>query len=250
MPRLSAGGQTREIDLVVFDKDGTLMDFDRLWTGKLKAAIDSLMAAADGPEMLQVALSATLGLDPDAMKVVPESPLAVATLPKIGIAAAVVLHQAGYTWHEAERLCTAHFQPVIEAPPRADDVRPIGDVTGLMGRLKGAGARIAIFTSDDRLGTEVSLPMMQIDRFVEAMVCGDDPIKGKPSGDGLRHLSKHFGIAPERMLMIGDSVSDMRAARDAKLGWRLAVRSGTGDPGDLVGAADAVIDSIDGLMLD
>jgi phosphoglycolate phosphatase-like HAD superfamily hydrolase len=244
MPRLSAGGQSRDIDLVIFDKDGTLVDFDRLWAGKLKAGIDAVMAAAGPSPALEAALCATLGIEPASMRVIPESPLAVATLPKLMLACAVVLHQHGRPWHAAETLAREVFHPVIQEPPRPDDLTPIGDVKGLMTRLAQGGCRIAIFTSDDRHATEVSLPMLGVAGLVEAMVCGDDPITGKPAGDGIIHLARRLGVDPTRVLMIGDSVTDMKAAMAAGAGWRLAVRSGTGDAASLAGAADAVIDTI------
>ncbi len=249
MPRLKAGGQERDIDLVVFDKDGTLVDFDRLWAGKLKAAVDAVLAQAGLGPALEAALCATLGIEPATMRVIPESPLAVATLPKLTLACAVVLHQHGAPWHRAETLARAHFQPIIEAPPRPDDLKPLADLPALISPLKAAGAAVAIFTSDDRLGTEASLPMLGLDGLVDAMVCGDDPLPGKPAGDGLRHLAERLGRPLPRTLMIGDSVTDMRAAEAAGVGWRIAVTSGTGEPAALAGAADVVVDSVAALRL-
>lgn len=250
MPWLSAGGQSRDIDLVVFDKDGTLVDFDRLWAGKLIAAIRAVtraMADDSARQALEQALCATLGIDPAAMRVIPESPLAVATLPKLTLACAVVLHQQGQPWHAAETLARERFQPVIEQPPQPEDLAPIGDLVQLMTALTEAGCRIAIFTSDDRRATEVSLPLLGIDGVVSDMVCGDDAVPGKPSGEGLLHLSRALGVDPSRMLMIGDSVTDMRAAEAAGVGWRIAVTSGTGEPAALASAADTVVPTIHAL---
>ena len=250
MPWLSAGGESRDIDLAVFDKDGTLVDFDRLWAGKLIAAVRAVTRATADPsarQPLEQALCATLGIDAANMRVIPESPLAVATLPKLTIACAVVLHQQGQPWHQAETLARERFQPVIEQPPQPEDLAPIGDLVRLMTSLTEAGCRIAIFTSDDRRATEVSLPLLGIEGFIASMVCGDDALPGKPSGEGLLHLSRTLGVDPSRMLMIGDSVTDMRAAKAAGVGWRIAVTSGTGEPAALALAADTVVPTIQAL---
>jgi phosphoglycolate phosphatase len=252
MATLTAGGQSRDIDLVVFDKDGTLVDFDRLWAGKLMAAVRAVtdgMPEAGARQSLERALCATLGIEPAALRVIPESPLAVATLPKLTLACAVVLHQHGQPWHAAETLARERFQPVIEQPPRPEDLAPIGDLPGLMASLAEASCRIAVFTSDDRHATEVSLPMLGIQRFIAGMVCGDDAIPGKPSGEGLLHLARALGVEPARMLMIGDSVTDMRAARAAGVSWRIAVTSGTGEPAALAIAADVVVPTIHALRV-
>lgn len=251
MARLRAGGQSREIDLVVFDKDGTLVDFDRLWAGKLMNAINAVTDAEGGSGgALEHALCATLGIERAGMRVIPESPLAVATLPKLTLACAVVLHQHGRPWHEAETLARERFQPVIEQVPRPEDLQPIGDLPGLMASLARAGCKSAVFTSDDRRATEASLPLLGIDRYIADMVCGDDALAGKPSGEGLLHLSRSLGVEPARILMIGDSVTDMRAAQAAGVGWRIAVTSGTGEAAALALAADVVAPTIHALAAD
>jgi phosphoglycolate phosphatase len=248
MPDLSIAGVTRPIDLIVFDKDGTLVDFDLLWAGKLVHAIEALLVASPPIQGLRSSLFSTLGLSEDGMKVIPESPLAVSTLAKLGIAATVVLYQNGVVWHEAERLSRVVFMPAIEVLPRANDIAAIGDVAGLMKRLKAAGFRLAVFTSDDRKATEASMPLLGIDHEITVMVCGDDPMPGKPSGAGLRHLAAHFGVEPEAIAMIGDSVTDMRSAFDAGVGWRIGVLSGTGRQEALVQAADIVVKDIHSLL--
>jgi phosphoglycolate phosphatase len=249
MPLLTIAGTQRDIDLIVFDKDGTLVDFDLLWAGKLVHAVEAVLSAAPATDGLRSRLFSTLGIHEDGMKVIPESPLAVSTLAKLGIATTVVLYQSGLAWHDAEKISREVFMPAIEILPRARDIGPIGDVSGLMRKLKDHGFRLAVFTSDDRNATEASLPLLGIADAIEAMVCGDDALPGKPSGAGLLHLSRHFDIRPEAILMIGDSVTDMRAGQDAQVGWRVGVLSGTGRRDDLARAGDLVVDDIHALAL-
>lgn len=244
MPLLSIAGTVRQIDLIVFDKDGTLVDFDLLWAGKLVHAVEAVLKLAPPRQGLRSQLFATLGIHESGMKVIPESPLAVSTLAKLGIATTVVLYQNGMAWHDAEKLVRDAFMPAIEILPHASDVAAIGDVAGLMRKLAEKGFRLAVFTSDDRNATAACLPLLGITDQIEAMVCGDDAMPGKPSGAGLLHLARQFGVEPKNVLMIGDSVTDMRAALDANVGWRVAVLSGTGKQDDLIRAADLVVQDI------
>lgn len=49
-----------------------------------------------------------------------------------------------------------------------------------------------------------------------ALVLGGDSLaERKPSGVPLRHIAAHFGLAPQAALMVGDSITDYRAAVDA-----------------------------------
>ncbi len=53
-----------------------------------------------------------------------------------------------------------------------------------------------------------------LDRF-EILICGDTLAKKKPDPLPLLHAAKHFSVEPENALMLGDSISDVKAARAA-----------------------------------
>ncbi len=248
MPLLTISGTTREIELIVFDKDGTLVDFDLLWAGKLVHAVEAVLVAAPSVPELEARLFATLGIHGDGKSVIPESPLAVSTLAKLGMATTVVLYQNGVAWHEAERISRDIFMPAIEVLPRPQDIHPIGDVSVFMKELARRGFKLAIFTSDDRDATMATMPMLGIADLIQTMVCGDDAIAGKPSGAGLLHLSRHFGVPLEAIMMVGDSMTDMTAARDANVGWCVGVLSGTGRRDGLGKIAHHVVDDIHALQ--
>ena len=52
MTKICAGTQQYDIACVVFDKDGTLMDFEQAWGRRIRLWIAALVAAADGEEAL------------------------------------------------------------------------------------------------------------------------------------------------------------------------------------------------------
>ncbi len=241
MPMIEVSGLFRDIELAVFDKDGTLVDFDRLWAGKLKGAVAAVASETSLIPEVTEKLLVTLGVDPVGGSVVPESPLAVSTLPKLGTICAVVLYQTGLAWHAAESIVSTHFMPVIDALPGPNDLLPLGDLVGLFGGLKQAGIATAIFTSDSREPTEASLPRLGLDSLIDRMVCGDDGLPSKPAPDGLLQLAQAFGVLPERIMMVGDSVADMRAGRNAEAGLVVGVLSGTGSHEDLAAYADIVV---------
>jgi phosphoglycolate phosphatase len=50
---------------------------------------------------------------------------------------------------------------------------------------------------------------------IRAGTGGDSLPQRKPSGEPLRHIAAHFGLPVESCLMVGDSLTDYRAAEDA-----------------------------------
>lgn len=244
MPELIVCGTPYEVEAVVFDKDGTLVDFDRLWAGRTERGVDRLMAAAGIAPIHRPNFLRTIGVDPVTSKVLPETPLAVSTLAKLGMVAAVVAHQAGIPWHEAERLARDEFMPEIDTQPSLADVLPIGELRPLFRRLQVHGVRIGISTSDDRRATEAALRLMNLADLVDDIVCGDDPVPNKPSPEQVLHLARTMRVKPERMIMVGDSVTDMRTGRNAGVACCLGVLSGTGDRAALAEYAHHIADTV------
>ena len=249
MAWIEAGGLIREIDLIVFDKDGTLVEFDRLYTGKLQRAVAQVMQQPDVPPTAEPDLLRWTGVDPTTCAVIAESPLAVATLARIGMVVATVLHQHGLPWHRAETIAEKVFMPLISAPPLARDLRAFGDLPLFLQGLRQGGVRVAICTSDDRIPTLAALPLLGIAAWVEQVVCGDDGHASKPAADGILYLARHFGVVPQRVAMVGDSAGDMLAGRAAGAGMCIGVLSGTAGRCVLAAHADVLVADVHGISL-
>ena len=110
--------------------------------------------------------------------------------------------------------------------------------------LKDAGYRMGCVTNK---AEQITVPLLKelgvYDDF-EIVVSGDTLPKKKPDPQPLLHVAEFFGVEPERALMIGDSVSDVTAARAA--GFQIVCMSyGYNHGMDIRDAdPDAVIDSM------
>jgi phosphoglycolate phosphatase-like HAD superfamily hydrolase len=243
MARIALGDIVRDIELAVFDKDGTLIDFHHLWSRKARLAVEAVVLAAGGDRALANRLYHAIGFDLQTGQAAANGPLAVAAMAKLYTICAVVLYQHGIPWHDAEQMAQAHFAGGLGALPTHGLVKPLGDVVGLFRRLEAAGIRIAIVTSDDRAATLATLPVLGIESFIAGMVCGDDPVANKPAPDALIRLGRELDVPLARMMMVGDTVGDMLMGAAAGA-CRLAVLSGAGSAADLAPHADAVLDAI------
>lgn len=248
MARIDLGGVVRDIELAVFDKDGTLIDFHHLWGRKARLAVDAVVQAAGGDLALANRLYHAIGFDLQSGEATGGGPLATAAMAKLYTICAVVLYQHGIPWHAAEEMAQAHFAAGLGALPTHDQVKPLGDVVGLFRRLADAGIRVAIVTSDDRAATLATLPVLGIEPYVVAMVCGDDPVANKPAPDALIRLGKELEVPLDRILMVGDTPGDMMMATAAGA-CRLAVLSGAGSAAELAPYADAVLESVTELRI-
>lgn len=247
MAILRVNNRPFDIDLIVFDKDGTLIEFDYLWASRTKRCVDALAGRIAGDGALQSRLYRSLGVDPQSARVSSDGPLATVPQHKLSLIAATVLYQHGLPWHEAEAEAGQVFTDIMAAAPQAGEIRAIGDVNTLFARLRQAGIAVALATSDDRMPTRAALKLLALQEHVRHIVCGDDDIPCKPAPDGLLHLARLAGSTPERMMMVGDSDCDMQTGRNAGVACCLGVLSGTADRGTLARNAHAVIDSVHGI---
>ena len=126
--------------------------------------------------------------------------------------------------------------------------RPLGDLAGLFRRLRAAGRKIAIATSDDRDPTERTLAALGLTAAIDALVCADDGLPVKPAADMVLRLCADLAVSVARTAVVGDSPADLRMGRAAGAGLVVGVLTGVGARSDLEAQADAVIGSVEGLL--
>lgn len=85
----------------------------------------------------------------------------------------------------------------------------------ILSSIKERGKMLAIFTGKGTSTTKITLQEFHIEKYFDYVVTGNDVVKRKPSSEGLFKIMKHFALQPDEMLMVGDSVSDVKAAHEA-----------------------------------
>ncbi|HET7031180.1 MAG TPA: HAD family hydrolase [Candidatus Limnocylindrales bacterium] len=225
------------IEVVVFDKDGTLISFEAMWVGWTRELGGRLEAATRRPVAGDV--FATIGFDPTRDRVIPGGPLATATMDGIRDLVGAVLRRWCPSVPAAMRILSeAWFEP----DPVATAV-PLADLPGVLGAIRASGRRIAIATTDDRRPTEATLAGLGLAELVDDVVCGDDAGPTKPDPATIAAIGRRLSAPADRIAMVGDTPADLRMAREA--GARtVGVTSGVTGVAELGPWADAILGSI------
>jgi len=229
------------VELVIFDKDGTLIDFHAMWGGWVRDLGRDLASATAPP--IDEALRRTMGVDAGG-RVLAHGPLAATPMARIRELIVELLRERGSSAADAERAVAGAWHP----PDPLTLAHPLADLGLLFSTLRGAGRRIAVATSDDRQPTVATLDGLGVSHLVDGIVCADDGLPVKPAPEMVLHLCRMLGVDPSRAAMIGDTPADLLMGRAAGVGMRIGVLSGVGTRRDLAPLADAILPSIASLL--
>ena len=96
-----------------------------------------------------------------------------------------------------------------------------------LAKLQAQGIRQGIVTAKRRSSAMVTIEQLDIAKYFETMVFGEDTVRSKPYGDPIVEGAKRSGITDmKRVLYVGDAASDLLSAKDcgalfALVGWTM-----------------------------
>jgi phosphoglycolate phosphatase-like HAD superfamily hydrolase len=230
-----------DIDVVIFDKDGTLIDFHAMWGGWARG----LGLRLDGVIRRPVSgdVFAAIGFDPTTGRVAAGGALATDTMAGIEETVARVLRR----WCPSIAAARRATEAAWSVPDPVALAEPIGDIAAVFAHVRAGGRRIAVVTTDDRSPTEATLIGLGVRADVGAMVCADDGFAMKPEPDPVFAVCQAYQSLPEHVAVIGDTPADIAMGRAAGAARVVGVRSGLGTDADLA-EADLIIDSVAALI--
>jgi phosphoglycolate phosphatase len=114
------------------------------------------------------------------------------------------------TFARAQPIYEKHYAEVVSLSSR-----PFPDVIAGLDVLKQTGYRLACITNKAEKFTIPLLKDTGLYDYFELILSGDSLPRRKPDPLPLLHACEKFGVAPDKMLLIGDSLNDTQAARAA-----------------------------------
>ena len=224
------------VKAILFDKDGTLIDFRSTWLAAYRGAAAELAQMAGSPG-LDRELLRRQGYDPQADEFSSESPLLWATSAEIARSWADMseLAHVGDTLARVER----HFHDSERYPPRA-----VGDLPPLFDRLRERGLKLGIATMDSERKAHATAGLLGIDGHLDFVAGADSGFGEKPEPGMVHAFCERVGVAPGSVLTVGDTHADMGMARGAGCAMAVAVLTGGMQESELAPLADRVLSSV------
>ncbi|MFC2102930.1 HAD family hydrolase [Bacteroidota bacterium] len=88
-------------------------------------------------------------------------------------------------------------------------------ILDLLQQLKERNILLSIFTGKGRQASLITLEELKIINFFDLIVTGDDVNNHKPSSEGIIKFLNKYNLNPGEVIMVGDSVSDVKASKKA-----------------------------------
>jgi phosphoglycolate phosphatase len=219
---------------ILFDKDGTLVDFNATWF-----AIADLMAmeAAEGDRWKADRLLDVAGYDFTARRFKADSIFAAGTNRDV-----VELWFPRLTG-EAQTEALHRFNE-ITAIQGSQMAVALPGMTEALAALHARPYRLGVATNDSTAGCEKTLLALGIAQLFTAAYGYDAVANPKPAPDTIRAFCDLTGLKPSEVAMVGDNRHDLEMARAGGCGLAIGVLSGTGTRASLAPMADAVLDSV------
>src|SRR6516164_6446767 len=224
---------------ILFDKDGTIIDYWRTWVPINRAAA---LYAAGGDAAIADALLRLGGHDPTTDGITPGSPLAAGDA--LDIAKAFASHPG---IAPAERLVAGIDR--IFCSGGAQHSALISGAGDTLTELKRRGFHLGLATNDSGNGLQASLGSHGILGLFDFTAGCDAGFGSKPDPRMVQGFCDAVGLGRHEIAMVGDAAPGLVMGRAAGVAMTVGVLSGTSRRQDLAALADLVVDSINDLLV-
>lgn len=234
--------------LIVFDKDGVLLDLNQTWMPLIIGIAEYLEGRAGG-SIDRDALLAAVGVEmvpgTDQGRILENSVFAAGTF----VAMREIWQEMAPTLKPVfDDLASyrADIQRIREERIRGNTVAK-GAVRAELERLRASGYHLAVATNDTTNSARLNLEDMGIEHAFDAVICADSGFGRKPEGGGLLEACRITGCSPLEAVMVGDTATDWLAAQAAGFGRFIAIADGAPARPDFIPSAELVLATIEGL---
>ena len=216
---------------VLFDKDGTLFDFQKSWSGFAQTLLTEL--SGDDPERAR-RLARVLGFDPQAGRFASDSIVIAETT--LTVARHLVPHLPD--WPDTGRLA-AQLDQIAAATPQV----AAAPLVPLFARLRAAGLALGVVTNDSEASARRHLAAHGLQDAVDFIAGYDSGHGAKPDPGPALAFTAAVRLEPAVVALVGDSAHDMSAARAAGM-VPVAVLTGPATAQALAPLAAVVLPSV------
>ena len=202
---------TMKYQAIIFDKDGTILDFNAFWISVSKGVVNDLIKKFNVNISNKTLLTA-IGVFDETSD--PNGVLCKGTYEEIAEIFYNILVNNGVktTFKEINDFTLLSFNDNAKNGEIKGTCENIDEV---FFKLKSLNVIIALITTDNYFITEKCLKGLKIFKYFDYIYTDDGKITPKPSADAGLNLMEKTGLTKDTILMVGDTITDATFAKNA-----------------------------------
>jgi phosphoglycolate phosphatase len=239
-----------KIDLVIFDKDGTLIDIHCYWGGMVKLRSEALSKKYIKPQFrtkVTNELMFNMGINLETGKIKPKGPVGINPREVVIDAAyqtvkkyccTITLDQVSSVFNEIDEYSKKHLDQLVV---------PLPGVKELLTELRLKKIKMAIATTDLTNRAKLAVKSIGIDKYFDRIVGADLVDKTKPSPDLVDYICRSLSVNKANTVVVGDSIVDLKMSEAANVRF-VGVKTGLYSPKFIKGS-EVLINNLEDMSI-
>ncbi len=112
------------------------------------------------------------------------------------------------------------------------------------------GYIIGMVTNDTNVSTSIFLERMDAYKYISFIRTGESSCRHKPNPQAIKQFCQENNLSSDEVCVVGDTIIDMQFAKNGKVGYSIAVLTGSGDAEALTRLSDALYPTLKDILSD
>lgn len=229
---------------IIFDKDGTLIDFDSFWVEVSRYAIKTILNKTGMKTVSTDEILEALGVENGVTRI--DGVLCWGTYGQLGDAIAKALSLHGYT-PNGDDLAAITREAYNLAGDKGKVTATCNDIIGTLTELKNRGIILAVVTADGPEMTKKCLDDLKITELFDKIYTDDGIHPPKPDPYCINNICEEFNIKKDDVIMVGDTLTDVNFAKNGGIRM-IAVAKSQSNKELLLAHTDIVLNNVSELI--
>lgn len=241
--------EIKNIDTVLFDKDGTFIDLHYFWGKMTELRAREIIKYFSLDENLFEKLCSFLGYSVQEKIMKPDGITALYSRVKIIEILKNNLQEIGINTTEDE--LTKIFDSVSDVfyLNINEHTKPIESAIIFIKKLYAKGIKLGIVTSDSIVSTQLTLKHLDLGYLFDVVIGRESSVKTKESGEPTKLALAQLKATPKTTVMIGDAPMDYISAKNAGIDNVILVSTGQIVKDELAKTSNFVVSSLDDIKI-